>query len=494
LLAAAASLSSACLALAWSGIYGLHSIAVWRYGVLLAGEGAAALLGWIAVGERLLAWRRGGTPSAGWTSGRIAAYVSVFGAGVILIAFQPFHPFFVLLNLGVQAGVFSGLVLWIHRRPHFLPAHSARRLDRLALSLCLTLLAIEGGLRLAARISDLPLLDTHAVSAEDNLRRHRFAPGRPFLGMRTDSRGFHDQELALEDGERLVVCLGDSFGFGIVPHLYHFTTVAESNLAQVEIYNMGVNACGLAEYDLLLEREALPLSPAAILVSVFIGNDVLEARRFHPDHRLARMIYDRDFFLLWQIPSRLARVDRERTEGNLQDELWRDEQLVEPTREALSRRFPWLFDHRAETPSFTLEAFLDIEAFRAREMCDPKKTAKYDAFFAALEEMRRRAGSTPFLVMLIPDEFQVEDGLWEQVLEHLGRPASLDRDFAQRRVKAWLEERRVPCLDLLPVLREVPALEDGNRHLYALRDTHFNRRGNEAAGVQLAEFLAQQLE
>ena len=49
-----------------------------------------------------------------------------------------------------------------------------------------------------------------------------------------------------------------------------------------------------------------------------------------------------------------------------------------------------------------------------------------------------------------------------------------------------LDAHRVPLLDLLPVLRAVPAELDGARHLYHLRDTHFNVRGNRVAGTAIA--------
>ena len=35
----------------------------------------------------------------------------------------------------------------------------------------------------------------------------------------------------------------------------------------------------------------------------------------------------------------------------------------------------------------------------------------------------------------------------------------------------------------------VEPLPDGRRHLYQLRDTHFNARGNQVAGQELAAFL-----
>jgi len=91
-------------------------------------------------------------------------------------------------------------------------------------------------------------------------------------------------------------------------------------------------------------------------------------------------------------------------------------------------------------------------------------------------------------VMLIPDEFQVEDTIWE--LARAGVDGErFDRDRPQRVLTAWLAEQGIPCLDLLPALLRVPPLADGRRHLYHLRDTHFNARGNAVAGEQLASLL-----
>jgi hypothetical protein len=65
----------------------------------------------------------------------------------------------------------------------------------------------------------------------------------------------------------------------------------------------------------------------------------------------------------------------------------------------------------------------------------------------------------------------------------------LERDLPQRVLAEWLSEQGIPYLDLLPILRAVPPLPDGRRHLYHLRDTHFNARGNDVAGRALAAFL-----
>ncbi len=100
------------------------------------------------------------------------------------------------------------------------------------------------------------------------------------------------------------------------------------------------------------------------------------------------------------------------------------------------------------------------------------------------ERMRAECGARPFGVLLIPDEFQVEDALWAE-LELEG----LERDRPQRLLAAELGRRGIPVLDLLPVLRGTAALGDGRRHVYHLRDTHWNARGNRAAGEALAGFV-----
>jgi hypothetical protein len=42
---------------------------------------------------------------------------------------------------------------------------------------------------------------------------------------------------------------------------------------------------------------------------------------------------------------------------------------------------------------------------------------------------------------------------------------------------------------VLPHLRAAPREDDGKLHVYHLRDTHLNRKGNEIVGRALAEFV-----
>ena len=99
----------------------------------------------------------------------------------------------------------------------------------------------------------------------------------------------------------------------------------------------------------------------------------------------------------------------------------------------------------------------------------------------------------PLAVLLVPDEFQVEDELWQSVLA-APEMLQLDRDMPQRLLSAWMTEQDIEYVDLLPRLRALDPLADGRIHAYHARDTHFNARGNAVAAQGLAELVARCLD
>ena len=86
---------------------------------------------------------------------------------------------------------------------------------------------------------------------------------------------------------------------------------------------------------------------------------------------------------------------------------------------------------------------------------------------------------------MIPDEFQVNDALYETLLARSERPDAYDRDMPQRLLREYAAAKGIPMLDLLPVLRAAEV--DGRT--YHLRDTHWNARGNRVAGEAIADFI-----
>jgi hypothetical protein len=106
------------------------------------------------------------------------------------------------------------------------------------------------------------------------------------------------------------------------------------------------------------------------------------------------------------------------------------------------------------------------------------------AMFQALA----REQQAPLLVVLLPANFQVYPFLAAGHRVEVERPHDV--------VAGFLQERRIPHLDLLPVLRAhadvTPRTRlDPVRDLYYRVDFHFNRRGNVLAGLAVAEHIAE---
>lgn len=162
--------------------------------------------------------------------------------------------------------------------------------------------------------------------------------------------------------------------------------------------------------------------------------------------------------------------------------------MIEQAPGPLAEAFPWVLDPLAEKPSFSDQAFLEIESDRMGHLMNAED-ALLNPLFEALSAIKSACGDTPLAVMLIPDEAQVNDELWGRVRGMMSRPETCPRDHAQEMIRAWLREHGIPCLDLLPRLRDQEALSDGLRHLYHQNDTHLNARGNRVVGQALAAFL-----
>jgi hypothetical protein len=363
-----------------------------------------------------------------------------------------------------------------------------------AFSLAASALLLEIALRLYATSHPSPLLARLGDPPRTAVERVRFAPGRMWFGFPCNQGGHYDVEfLRRAPGERLVVTIGDSFSIGVVPHALHFTTVCERELG-VPVDNMGIIGVGPPEYLDMLVDEALPLDPSVIVVDLFVGNDfVFPPKTSGASRALARSWLERGNVLLWIVPTRLARVLEERRERSRQGGRIAVVQGQEARdSRALEEAYPWLADPRLEADTFSEAAYLAIERRRARET-GTLTASDLEPLHGVLLEMKRAAGSIPLCVMLIPDEFQIEDEVWRKVCEEAESERNLDRDRPQKLIVPWLEANGIPCLDLTPILRAAEPLEDGNRHLYHLRDTHFNARGNRVAGEALAKFLAERL-
>lgn len=134
------------------------------------------------------------------------------------------------------------------------------------------------------------------------------------------------------------------------------------------------------------------------------------------------------------------------------------------------------------------ERFLEIESERL-EVCNPdnpQTVRAYADFLRALAHFADRLGER-LIVMVIPDELQVNDALFQRLT---GGRSGYDRDYPQNRIAEFCRSRDVDCLDLLPALREAQR----SQRTYHRRDTHWNANGNRVAGERLAERLIRRIE
>jgi len=455
-------------------------------GVLVAALAVSSALAVVALLRQFRFARRGST-LARWWAVRAALYLVVLSAVVQLAWLQPFHLLQTRILGGVLAGTFAVLLLAGGTLARRVPRRPRSVLDLALLNMCVVALCGEVGLRAWARHSTSPLFAPASADAAAMVARWRLQPDGGGPGFPVNSRGCMDEEFVSGTPEApVVVTIGDSFSASIVPHHFHFTTVAERALPGVSVHNVGMSAIGPREYEYLLHNEVLSLTPQLVVVDLFIGNDLTaplgDATEAEPP---LRSWLDREEVLLLRVPRLLAGADpapRPAASGvAFAGEL--DEAV-------LVRLYPWLGDPLVEIESMKTPQYLRLEAHRALGACGPVPPA-WPAIFATLRRMAASCAEqgAGFAVLLIPDEFQVEDELWRQVVAALPNER-LDRDLPQRVLTTFCQEQGLPCLDLLPRLRAVEPLSDGQRHLYARNDTHWNRRGNAEAGAALAEFVA----
>ncbi|MHC4513676.1 MAG: hypothetical protein ACYS5W_08245 [Planctomycetota bacterium] len=435
-------------------------------------------------------------PPPPWGALRFLFQLCVLGWLFFVAVARPFHITKLELAAGMLVGLFAaGLLL----RPLAVRSPTnvrvLRVLDIVILNICIIALGLELGLRLVSHIKPMPVLARAASNAELKVASSRPPGGHVRFGFPCNANGHYDSEFTpKQPGRPLILSIGDSFSAGVVPHRFHFTTKMERELPGVDVYNMGMPAIGPAEYALLWRTEGKQLRPDIVVINLFVGNDPLESRGYRGAHRWLRSWFEWGNVLLFVVPERILRIrqerdrlqDPERVPGQVPGEAT-DHVIADPA--ALLAAFPWVANPIKEPASMSLEAFLEIERKRAAGLLFPAPDM-HAKFFEAMEDLWDALGDVPLMFTLIPDEFQVNDALWAQLAPRLPAGAGNPNRFSpQKPLRTWLDDRGIPYLDLLPILRGVPPMADGQRHLYQLQDTHFNVRGNDVAGKAIADFL-----
>jgi len=430
-----------------------------------------------------------------WLPVRAAAYVVFLAITITTVAdvegvfedssfrLQRFFENTLLAGLALWALAVLGFPRTFGKAPKSLPGF----LDLAIWNLLVVTLLIEGILTFWARYSHSPFFwNTGAIEA--NIQRFRPGPDYRFYDFTFNSAGYHDQEFFRgEEGDLVVAVLADSFGVGIVPYDYNFVTVAERHLQEalkgshqrVAVHNFGISSIGVPEYLYLLDTEVMDTNPALVVLVAFVGNDIGGDQ---PSEDRPRQSF-RNWWI-WTFGKRVWAVLGPNRHTVAVGMIGTPTPSGGPVPDFIS-------DPSKEKPHFSEEKFLEIESIRM-EFLNPNNQAmerRYEEFLQALDLFKARLADR-LLLVLIPDEFQVNDALYEWVLATKNRPEAYERDRPQRIIGAYARRAGIPVLDLLPALRTA----EEQVHTYHLRDTHWNARGNRVAGEEIADFILGHLE
>jgi hypothetical protein len=257
------------------------------------------------------------------------------------------------------------------------------------------------------------------------------------------------------------------------------------------VLRLGVPDTGPAFQLRLWQVEAAALEPDVVVMAFFVGNDFI-------DHRGDCGVFgggDRGLSGQLAAVSQLYRAARNLGRVvSAGDGAWRSAGDAGVNEPAVGQPIPrYREDFDENQPTFGREQFLAIEAGRmalCRRFEEEGFQRLADLTAATVNELAAEVEATGarFVVMLIPDQYQVDDSLVDEIFRHDGGSRD-DYDFSrpQRVLREALEAANIEVLDLLPVFRAAAA----GGALYRPRDTHWNRRGNEIAAAVLTDVLVQ---
>jgi hypothetical protein len=343
------------------------------------------------------------------------------------------------------------------------------------------------------RIETLPdLLNTTIIG---------FNPYEQVAGFVRNSRGFRTREYTTDkdDGVDRIVLVGDSFTFssGGIPysdawHLHLERRLQEERDDRIELLNLGVPGVGPLFERRIWQLEGSRLNPDVVLLALFVGNDFT-------DHFQAEVGEGSSAAVRWSYTIRLLR-NLGRVLGEHGTELEGAQTLVAVDEDGGDRRGGYELPQYREAfanrkPFYSHERLIQIESQRMR-LCDRGQGAAFDELFERVSSVVRdfhqevTAAGVDFHVVVLPDRFQVNLHERNEALALLRmRPDQFDWDRPQRELRAFFEREGISALDLLPAFREIT----GTEQMFDSGNTHWNVRGNEFVGNEIAKWLGPRL-
>lgn len=317
---------------------------------------------------------------------------------------------------------------------------------------------------------------TPGLYQPDAPRRYRIAPG--FRGRISNQAEFDTEVATNREGLRgpevgpkpvgsiRVLAIGDSFTFGVGAQQEEtWPARLERRMPDVQVLNAGAPGFGVPDEVAWFEAHGVDLQPDAVVVAVFLANDLQDAS---PDQPKVAVV---------------------------------DGSLVVPGETGGLRR--WLY-YRSHLFRLLKSSVLEGRVRSILGLKEPWATRELRAEFSLYtptlpEEMRKGAEATeaavarltsrdvPVVAVLIPSLPQVDPRRWTAVLSQLGLdPASHDPRRPNRLFREIFERHGVPVLDLTETFEA--AVRQGERIYYPI-DQHLTPAGYDLMARTIGDFL-----
>lgn len=313
---------------------------------------------------------------------------------------------------------------------------------------------------------------------------------------RSNSQGFRDKERVLEkpDTYTRVLAVGDSFTWGAgVSYDQAFVTLLErqlqAQLPRVELINQGVPGWEPPQELHLLQHHGIHFQPDLVVLNFFVGNDIVRRRGAEREqslvvagqsyyvHENGNWVHDNlgpERWFLYHNINYLFRV------GMLS---------LRPVLQAKSRRHEYSPLNRPRQEY--LQEMDERSDIYLREY-PPSVKSHWDQTWSTLQELKEflLVQHVRLLIVLIPDQIQLDGDLREELLEQVQfSPSRYDFEKPQTLLIRWCRENRVSCFDLLPAFKKHPEPSS----LYLKNDLHWSATGHALAAEVVFPVVKNQL-
>jgi hypothetical protein len=289
--------------------------------------------------------------------------------------------------------------------------------------------------------------------------------------------GFRDRDYpyAKTEGRTRVLVLGDSFTLALeTPQAETFHTLLEARTG-AEVIAMAASGYETQQEYLAYQYIGRDYEPDVVLLVMYVGNDLVgNTRRLDLPHyalngdgtlSLQGYPYTGAFNLPLVTGQRSTFLMRHSMLAFIAGNLFRSREL-NPVRD---------------------EDLCDYQIAENYPDPQPDDWALTEALLLALRDSVEAEGSQ-FRVVVVPMEFQVEQGYLDEFLNECEKPDWAAETPFQTRLMAFLAEHDIAALDLLPVLRA--QRESGSDALYlAGSDIHWTAEGHVVVAETLAHWL-----